>query len=102
MFSKFFEFVNVVDHHKIQSADEFLRVYGGQSFLNGMYRIFNANDVAKWTEMVHKSFPKNSGEIKVFGFDWLGRIFAMNANESKVLLFEPGTGEVLGLPASFI
>jgi len=102
MFSKFFELVNVIDKNNIQSVDEFLRVYGGESFLNGLYRIHNANDVVKWTEIIRKSFAKYSGKIKVFGFDWLGRNFAVDVERNVVLLFEPGTGEILNIQMDFI
>lgn len=102
MFSNFFKFINLVDSNNIQSVDEFLKVYGGKSFLNGMYRIFKRCDVAKWDEIIRKSYPRYNGKLDIFGFDWLGRIFAVDIERDAVLLFEPGTGEVLDIQVSFI
>ncbi len=101
MFGGFFEFVKVGNDAKVQNADDFLRLYEGQSFLHGLYRIFNAIDVEKWTEIVKKAFPEYDEQIRVFGFDWLGRIFAMDLKNNAVLLYEPGTGEVIDIPADF-
>jgi hypothetical protein len=92
MFSRFFEFVKVADDDNIQSAEDFLQKYEGQSFLNGLYRIFKLADVPKWTEIVRKAFPEYHGNIKVFGFDWLGSILALEEDRDAVLIFEPGTG----------
>ena len=40
--------------------------------------------------------------IKVFGYDWMGRHFAVDTRNGTVLLMEPGTGEVLSLPTDFV
>jgi len=102
MFTAFFNFVAITDNNNIKSADEFLKIYSGATFLNGLYRIHNSNEVVKWNEIVGKSFPPHFGKINVFGFDWLGRNFAFDITTGGLLLFEPGTGEVLDIPAEFI
>jgi hypothetical protein len=102
MFSNFFNFVNVTDDGNTQSMESFLQKYEGQSFLNGLYRIFRLADVPKWAEITKKSFPWHKEEMLVFGFDWLGRIFVLDKAKSVVLFFEPGTGEMLDTEVSFI
>ena len=36
----------------------FMDIYGGETFLNGLYRIHNKNDVKKWNEILKRAFPK--------------------------------------------
>lgn len=102
MFSNFFKFVGVDNVNNIKSIDEFLKTYSGETFLNGLYRIHKSDEVAKWTEIIRKSFPKYNGKILVFAFDWLGRNFALDIERNVVLIFEPGTGELLNTQVNFI
>jgi hypothetical protein len=51
-------------------------------------------------------FPRFAARACPFGYDWLGRQFAVDAGrieagEPLVLLVEPGTGEVLEVPFTF-
>lgn len=102
MFEKFREFVGITEGEDIGEMEQFLQIYSGYSFKNGLYRIHNINDIPKWTKIVEDAFPKYKGYIMVFGYDWLGRQFAQNNQTGKILLFEPGTGEVLNIPADFV
>ena len=46
-------------------------------------------------------FPK---EFTVFGYDWLGRCFAIDLREKskgRILMFEIGTADILEIPVSF-
>jgi hypothetical protein len=79
--------------------------YGGTSFNQGIYRIFSVNDVAYWNEMVSSAFPDFLGRVVCFSVDWLGRVFSTDTArlEDKlpgVVMFEPGTGEVLEIPCN--
>ena len=102
MFEKFCKFMNVEVREGIDSPEAFLKVFSGASFKDGLYRIHNISDMAKWTEIVENAFPKYKGNILVFGYDWLGRQFAQNKQTGKILLFEPGTGEVLNIPVDLV
>ena len=102
MFSKFLDFVKEEKHYDFDSSEQFLKSMGGKSFLNGMYRIFDEKIIPKWNDIVGKSFPKYKNQISVFGYDWLGRIFALNKVSNTVLLFEPGTGDVFDIPANIV
>jgi len=101
MFTEFFKFVGVTDNGDVKTAEDFIRAYGGQSFMNGLYRIFKETDVAKWTGILREAYPEYKGTITAFGFDWLGRVFAAEKERNVVLLFEPGTGELLNLQVDF-
>ena len=102
MFSKFLDFVKEEKHYDFDSSEQFLKSMGGRSFLNGMYRIFDEKSIPKWNDIVKKSFPKYKNQISVFGYDWLGRIFALDKVSNTVLLFEPGTGDVFYIPANIV
>lgn len=101
MFEKFIDFVGYPQNGKINSVNEFCELLNGKCFLNGMYRLFKTGDIEKWTAITEQSFPLYNGRFSVFGYDWLGRIFGLSRETGTVLLFEPGTGEVLDIPASF-
>jgi hypothetical protein len=100
MFEKFIKFVKYENATNYSNAQEFINDMAGKSFLNGMYRFFSKDQLEKWTDIVEKTFPKYRGNIVIFAYDWLGRIFALNKQTGKVLLFEPGTGEVLSIPVN--
>ena len=102
MFRKFFEFVGENDIKDSSSIQEFLEQCSGKSFLNGLYRIHFTADIPKWNDIVGRAFPKFSNIIKVFGYDWLWRHFAIDSRNGTILLFEPGTGEVLSIPVNFV
>ena len=91
MFHKFFEFTGEKNKQEIQSAEEFLEYCSGKSFLNGLYRIHNTEDIPKWNGIVGKAFPEFSGRIRTFGYDWKGNQFALDTDRDVVLLFEPGS-----------
>lgn len=102
MFKKFMDFVEEEKRHDFESSEEFLKIMGGSSFLNGMYRIFDEKNIPKWNGIVEESFPNYKNRISVFGYDWMGRIFALNKVSNTVLLFEPGTGDVFDIPANIV
>ena len=102
MFEKFYKFMGLEIQNVIESPEDFLKTFSGATFKNGLYRIHNINEISKWTEIVENAFPKYKGNILVFGYDWLGRQFAQNSQTGKILLFEPGTGEVLNIPVDFV
>ncbi|MDE5587568.1 MAG: DUF2185 domain-containing protein [Acetatifactor sp.] len=100
-FADFYEFVGITGEERIEKIPEFMEMYGGRTFLNGMYRIHDNKDVEKWNEIIRKAFPGVKGSIQVFGYDWLGRNFAVCDKTETVLLFEPGTREVFDTGKTF-
>ena len=102
MFEAFLNFVGFADGKPVKNEKEFLELYNGKTFLQGMYRLFREEDIPKWTAIFEEAFPAYRGSFFIFGFDWLGRIFAVDKKNEKILLFEPGTGEVLEATMTFV
>lgn len=98
MFTAFANYVGDKFIEKIDTAEYLLKYLANKNILNGMYRVFSVDDAAKWNNIVEDAFPPYQNRIQVFAYDWLGRIFAVKKDTDTVLLFEPGTGEVLDIP----
>ena len=82
---------------------EFAELLSASSFNQGIYRTHAIADIPKWNNIIYEAFPAYSGKVVVFGYDWLGRHFALdqrrvNDGDMEVLLIEPGTGEALEIP----
>jgi Domain of unknown function (DUF1851) len=79
--------------------------FGGASFRGGLYRIVHPADLMTWQDRIHFAYPEFEGRIFCFGFDWLGRVFALDIKRTEngqagVVMFEPGTGEALEIPSN--
>ncbi|QOK96664.1 DUF1851 domain-containing protein [Ralstonia pseudosolanacearum] len=90
---------------EIAEFSDFLGRFGRMSFNNGLYRTLEASDVGAWNVAIASAYPNFNGRISCFGFDWLGRIFALDSqrlvnNRLGVVMFEPGTGEALEIPCN--
>ena len=82
---------------------DFISQLGGQSFGNGLFRSFSGENIAAWTKTVEEAYPDFKNLFRLFGFDWLGRCFAIDlrdGTQGNVLLFEIGTGYVLQIPCT--
>lgn len=80
--------------------------FAGCTFENGIYRLHDAKTGPSAESWVAEFFPQFASRACPFAYDWLGRQFATDSariegGERLVLLFEPGTGEVLEIPFSF-
>lgn len=85
---------------------ELARKFARCSFQNGIYRLHDAQTGPRADAWVAESFPRFASRACPFGYDWLGRQFAVDSRrleggEPLVLLFEPGTGQTLEIPFSF-
>jgi hypothetical protein len=83
---------------------ELLGEFGGASFNQGLYRVVRAGDAGAWAARVALAFPAFQGRIACFGYDWLGRAFALDSGRLEggapgVTLFDVGTGQALEIPA---
>jgi hypothetical protein len=86
---------------------ELLLRFGGASFNRGIYRVMNGITHHLANEFIAIAFPNFSERVVCFGYDWLGRIFALDGERREdkalaVLMFEPGTGEVLEIPSNLV
>lgn len=80
--------------------------FAGCSFEGGVYRVHDEATGPRAQDWVTEAFPQFAARACPFGYDWLGRQFAVDSGRAEggeplVLLFEPGTGEVLEIPFSF-
>lgn len=80
--------------------------FAGRSFDGGLYRLHDASSGPMGLGLAQDAFPAFAARAVPFGFDWLGRQFALDVarstnGQSLVVLMEPGTGEVLELPFTF-
>jgi len=86
---------------------EFMKAFSGSTFEGGLYRLHRTQDIPFWTKNVELAFPEYENRIICFSFDWLGRHFALDKkrvenNQMLILLLEPGAGEVMQIPVSFV
>ncbi|EPR10526.1 T6SS immunity protein Tdi1 domain-containing protein [Ruminiclostridium papyrosolvens] len=91
----------------MHGLEELQKAFGGQSFSKGLYRIHTPDGAEKWNSIVTEAFPEFRRRIICFGYDWLGRQFALDNQrvengQQRVLMFEPGTGEVLEIPCNIV
>ncbi len=100
MFKNFFKFVG--ENKSCRSIKDFINAVSGKSYLNGMYRFFEKNDIDEWNDIVGDCFPKYKDTFSVLSYDWMGRIFALEKKTNMVILFEPGTGDVYDTDADII
>jgi hypothetical protein len=89
-----------------KTARELVDAVGGTSFASGLYRVHSADSSLQANQFVKAAFPEFGRAFESFGFDWLGRQFAVDlgrgdSSDPEILLFEPGTGEVLEIPVPF-
>ena len=97
------------DDARLTAADgynEFARRFAGRSFDLGLYRAHDAESGPRSADLLREAFPAFASRACPFGYDWLGRQFAVDADrreegEPLVLLFEPGTGQALEIPLPF-
>ena len=81
------------------AVDAFLTEYGGRTFRDGLYRTLRLDQAAAATAAMQTAFPEQSERAVPFGYDWLGRIFAVADDDSECLICELGAGGVLAVPA---
>lgn len=85
---------------------EFLQDYSGATFNDGLYRIHKAEEIDKWNAIIGEVFPELSKLIVCFGYDWLGRHFALDLRRNEngeplIIMLDPGSGDALEIPTTF-
>jgi hypothetical protein len=88
---------------KLTKAATIFAPYAGTSFGGGIYRLYSAAEIERWTKAVEDAFPDYAGRVRCFGRDWLCNQFCLDRDrvqdgEAQVLLFEIATGQVLKSP----
>lgn len=105
MFNDFLNFFHVDRQIENTSAPyhTFLAQLGGMQFGNGLFTAFAQTDIEKWTKIAEEAYPGLKGSMKLFGHDWLGRIFAVGLRKNRhnlILMLEIGTGQALEIPCN--
>ena len=80
-----------------------LEQLGGKTFRHGLYRVFRGDQIEDATSAIQRVFPEYRENIVAFGYDWLGRHFAidkrrMEGGRPLVLMLEVGTGQAMQIP----
>ncbi|WP_326565906.1 T6SS immunity protein Tdi1 domain-containing protein [Amycolatopsis rhabdoformis] len=96
-------------HERLVGVDgylDFASEFAGATFGGGLYRVHDHASGAQASTLIAEAFPEYATRVCPFGYDWLGRQFAVDsgrtvAGQPQVLLLEPGTGEALEVPLSF-
>jgi hypothetical protein len=86
-------------------STEFVGRFGGVSFNHSVYRAVSSKDRDEWASRVASAFPEFRGRVACFGYDWLGRAFAIDSKRLEggrhgVVMFERGTGQALEIPSN--
>lgn len=89
----------------LNEVHEIIEQLGGKTFNDGLYRIFQAEEIQPVVNIINDSFMEFCDQLEPFGFDWLGRIFAVNKNRFvdngyQVTMLEFGAGEAMHIPCS--
>jgi hypothetical protein len=87
--------------------NELLEQFSGASFNKGLYRIVASTSFHLAKGFIAIAVPSFAIRAVPFGYDWLGRIFALDparieGGSPSVVMFEPGTGEVLQMPCNLL
>lgn len=91
----------------VEGYVDFAAEFAGATFNGGLYRVDDAASGAQSLALIAEAFPEYASRACPFGYDWLGRQFAVDSGrkvggQPQVLLLEPGTGEALEVPVSFV
>jgi hypothetical protein len=67
---------------------------GGRCYGGGLYKIHSLGSSLYWSMLISNYFPKYTGKILPFGFDWMGRQFCIDkVNGKLIFMFDPATAE---------
>lgn len=106
MFSSFLNFFNRSVQYDIYGNEyrTFVIAFGGMQFGKGLFSVFDKGDLRYWEKNITTIFPDYKGRFELFGYDWMGRCFAVTSlgeEGEKILVFDPSTLEVNDIPLNF-
>jgi Domain of unknown function (DUF1851) len=80
-----------------------LSEYGGSTIDNGLFRLHNFGSSYYWTQKCCQFFEFNSEKLHCFGFDWMGKNYALDRiDSSKIYMFDYEEGEYYTLEQSLL
>lgn len=101
MFEGFFEYFSGDSASSVSEGDPYevlIDELGGRSFGSGIFKVFSREELEKWDRIVGACYTVLRGDFKLFGYDWMGRCFAIDGNRphtGEVVLLEIGTIKTL-------
>jgi hypothetical protein len=76
----------------------FFANYGGKSFADGMLSVHSMKSAERWTQNCERFFPQIGEKVVCFGFDWLGRQYAVDfLGLKRAWMLDPAMGEMFKL-----
>lgn len=81
---------------------ELIKLFGGFTFNNGLYRIHSFRSSIRWSSIITAYFNNHLNAIYPFGFDWMGRQFCLGVTKKILFMFDPSTGEFFELDQSIV
>ena len=86
---------------------ELMEQAAGARFGLAIYRLHTSESAAHADSLVAGAYPELAAQAQCFGYDWYGCQYALDHNrrqgaEPLIIIFEPGTGEVLHIPETFL
>ena len=103
MFNSFLEFFGSENKGYVNHSEDiyldFIMNYSKESFGSGLFRVVDSNNLEYFKGLVQSCFSELSDDIRVIGFDWLGRIFvSSDTSDSKIYMCDAGSHEILEIP----
>jgi hypothetical protein len=103
MFNSFLEFFGSENKGYVKRSEDiyldFIMNYSKESFGSGLFRVVDSNNLEYFKGLVQSCFSELSDDIRVIGFDWLGRIFvSSDTSDSEIYMCDAGSHEILEIP----
>jgi len=93
--------------NEIPDLPALLAQLGGRTLNGGVYRLFDASLADAADAFVAYAYPAWYGRLAPVGWDWMGRIFAVDGSDRRdqsgercASLLDPATRDLLDVPAS--
>ena len=103
MFNSFLEFFGSENKGYVKRSEDiyldFIMNYSKESFGSGLFMVVDSNNLEYFKGLVQSCFSELSDDIRVIGFDWLGRIFvSSDTSDSEIYMCDAGSHEILEIP----
>lgn len=103
MFNRFLNFFDSENKEYTKKSEDiyldFIMNFSRRSFGSGLFRIVDSNNLDYFNNIVKSCFSELTDDIRVIGFDWLGRVFvSANIENSKIYMCDAGSHEILEIP----
>lgn len=87
--------------HRLQGVSrDFVLAYCGTTFSGGLYRLHTSETSERVIPQIREGFVTEVPP-RPFGFDWLGRQFALD-HRDIVVMYVPGSGDILDIGADLL